>query len=165
MSCSNALSGGERSPFIVRRSLSQDAVLISGRLRQADLAEIRASTLETPLEVLERGIATSQPCYTALDALEQVTAVFGVVPCEDGHGLIWLLGTDDLSLGRVAVVRRGLAIVEELQQTYPVLYNWVDARNNKHLRWLLWCGFQIVGANPAYGVEQRRFFELRRMRR
>ena len=150
--------------FTVREARQEDAEALSGSLREADLNEILASTSETPFEVLKRGVETSRPCYGVFDALERPVGLFGVVPAGTDCGLIWLLGSDDLALARVTMFRRGLLLVEELQRAYPVLYNWVDGRNAKHLEWLLWCGFQVLGTNEHYGVEGRLFLEVRRER-
>lgn len=150
--------------FTVREARKEDAETLSCSLREADLNEIVASTFETPREVLERGIATSRPCRAIVDALDRPVALFGVVPDGSDCGLVWLLGSNDLALARIAVFRRGLALVEELQRAYPVLYNWVDVRNALHLEWLLWCGFRVVGSDDHYGLERRRFLQVRRER-
>lgn len=148
--------------FTIREARWGDAEVLSHSLRKADLDEIAASTQETPCEVLERGIATSRPCYAAVNALSRPVALFGVVPDSREGGVIWLLGSDDLALARVSIFRLGLALVEKLQATYPVLHNWVDARNSQHLRWLLWCGFRVTGTDEHYGLERRRFLQVRR---
>ena len=150
--------------FTVREARREDAEALSRSLRAADLNEILASTPETPCEVLERGVATSRPCYGVVDALDRPVALFGVVPDGCNSGLIWLLGSDELALARVSMFRRGLALIDDLQRAYPVLHNGVDVRNAQHLDWLLWCGFRVVGSNDHYGVEGRHFLQVRRER-
>ena len=34
--------------------------------------------------------------------------------------------------------------VEEMQDKFPVLFNYIDSRNKLHLSWLKWCGFKII---------------------
>ena len=31
-----------------------------------------------------------------------------------------------------------------MQDKFPVLFNYIDSRNQLHLTWLKWCGFKII---------------------
>jgi hypothetical protein len=143
-----------------------DASLLASRLRKADLQEIQALLGEDPLTVLERGIASSEPGYTIVDENGSPLALFGVVPDAErsSYGLIWLLGSRGLLSHSFSFLRQCRAWVELLQERYAVLWNCVDARNETHLRWLEWCGFQRVRRIDQHGVEQRPFYEFRRER-
>lgn len=151
------------SMFRVRAASLEDARRLSLTLRQADRVEIDAATTETPLQVLCRGVETSQPCY-AVDLQSHPVALFGVVPETGNRGLVWMLAAEELARAGVSVFRQGVVWLDRLQERYPVLHNWVDAGNSVHLQWCLWCGFKIVGVDERHGVKARRFLEVHRSR-
>jgi hypothetical protein len=144
----------------------RDAAGLAPRLRTADLREIAANVGEDPLSVLERGVAWSDPCYVIVDGEERPLALFGVVPdadCADA-GLVWLLGSEELVRHSFFVLRNSRTWIERLHQRYKVLWNYVDARNEVHIRWLKWCGFDFLRLVEQHGAEQRPFYEFRKVR-
>jgi len=149
----------------VRPALLEDAAKLAPRLREADLQEIKANLGEDPLTVLKQGIADSDLCYAAVSEDEPI-ALFGVVPDTDDRdvGLVWLLGSDELTRHAVFVLRNSRKWVEILQQRYRILWNHIDARNELHIRWLQWSGFTLLRRIEQYGVEQRPFYEFERVR-
>jgi hypothetical protein len=150
----------------VRPARWGDAADVAPRLRIADLQEVSASLGESPISVLEEGIAESDPCYAVTDKAGSVLALFGVVPQvgDEGVGRIWLLGSQELVAERFYFARNSRLWVDCLQDRYSVLWNWVDARNEVHIRWLKWCGFTLTGVDETYGVEGRPFYEFKRIR-
>jgi hypothetical protein len=150
----------------VRPAKGGDADGLAPKLREADLQEIRANLGEEPLGVLERGVAWSDPCYAVVDGEDRPLALFGVVPdsgCAE-VGMVWLLGSDDLVSHPFFVLRNSRAWVKKLHGRYRVLWNFVDARNEIHIRWLRWCGFTFLRLVEKHGVEQRPFYEFRKVR-
>lgn len=134
----------------VRAATPEDALALAPRLRIADRAEIAAQTSEEPVDVLLRGVECSKPAHAIVaDPGDQVLALFGVTPQElqpGACGAVWLLASDEL-LGHSMQFRRECrAWVSRLQQTYNLLWCYVDARNAVHRRWVEWCGFK-----PASG--------------
>ena len=150
----------------VRPATHSDAADVAPRLRMADLQEVSASLGEPPINVLEEGIAASDPCYAVTDKAGCVLALFGVVPQADNRevGRIWLLGSQELVADRFYFARNSRLWIDCLQQRYRVLWNWVDARNEVHIRWLEWCGFRLTAVDDAFGVEGRPFYEFQRVR-
>jgi Bacteriophage T7, probable scaffold protein Gp13 len=150
----------------VRPARHSDAADVAPRLRIVDLEEVRASLGEPARSVLEEGIAESDPCYAVTDEAGSVLGLFGVVPQEgnEGVGRIWLLGSEELVAERFYFARNSRIWVDCLQERYRVLWNWVDARNQVHIRWLKWCGFTVTGMDEKYGVEGRPFYEFKRIR-
>lgn len=150
----------------VRSARAGDAAELAPRLRGADLQEIKASLGADPLSILERGIADSDPCYAVVDGEGRPFALFGAVPDSSNTevGLVWLLASDDLVKHSCFVLRNSRRWVEKLHRRYRVLWNFVDGRNEVHLRWLKWCGFTFVQLIEQYGVEQRPFYEVAKVR-
>ena len=147
----------------VEHSSIRDAHFISARLRRADLAEISAVTLQPPVRVLIDGITESDPCFTIKTARGEPCGLFGVR--DAGHSqsaVVWMLGTDDLTANARTFLRFSRKWLDELHKKYRLLYNVIDARNEVHLHWLEWLGFECVKDIPKYGVEKRKFILFRR---
>lgn len=143
----------------------EDADRLAGKLRQVDRREIQAATGEEPVLMLRQGISWSDPCYTIMTVTDQPVAMFGVVP--DSHtpdlGRIWLLGSDELVGYSHTFLRHSRKWIEKLHERYFTLWNYVDARNEVHIRWLKWCGFILLRRIEEYGVERRPFYEFERV--
>lgn len=152
--------------ILVRPAIIEDADELAPRLRAADVQEIKANLGEPPLIVLESGIASSDPCYAAVNEEDKVLALFGVVPDSrtDDVGMIWLLGSNELLTHSVYFLRHCRKWVEKLHEQYRVLWNYVDARNEIHIRWLKWCDFTVLELIERHGVEQRPFYEFTKER-
>lgn len=126
-----------------------DARLLGPRLRPADLAEIDAATGEPPEVAVHRGIATSvEPLVLLRSGLP--IAAFGIVDRGGGEGSPWLLGTPDILTHWREFARRSREVLPELRSGFSALYNWVDARNVVHVRWLRWLGANLEVSRP-YG--------------
>ena len=46
--------------------------------------------------------------------------------------------------------------VSDMEKRYSMLFNYIDSRNDLHLRWLKWLGFEIINEKifnkvPFYG--------------
>lgn len=150
----------------VRPAKKEDAAILAPRLRMADRREIQAATGEAPYAVLRRSIDWSDPCYAILDHTDRVIALFGVVPDinQAEVGSIWLLGSPEIARYSMHFLRHSKTWVARLQEKYITLWNYVDARNEVHVRWLKWCGFVFLRKIDYLGVERRPFYEFERVR-
>jgi hypothetical protein len=148
----------------VEPSHNRDAHPIATRLRPADRAEISAVTRQSPLQVLVDGINESNICFTIKRSSDgRPCGVFGAGGGGGGHpqdtrsGMVWLLGTDDLTLNGRTFLRYSRSFLNEMKKHYSFLYNVIDARNSVHIRWLGWMGFDFIKVIPRWGVEHRKF--------
>lgn len=149
---------------MIRDATPEDVEFLSSRLREADINEVRASGGEDPLTALRRGLAHSQVCKVGLSPSSGNPGfIWGVVPMSLMTGGVWAVGTDDLDKHKMTFLRRCSEPLQELQSLYPVLYNFVDARNSLHITWLKWMGFRIIKEHPRWGYEQRPFYEFVRI--
>jgi hypothetical protein len=149
----------------VRLWLPGDPDQLNSRLRVADLQEIQAVSREDSLTILKQSAAWSDPCFTIIDQKDIPIAIFGVVPdpLTVALGRIWLLGSNDIVHNSATFLRHSRQWIEKLHERYPTLWNYVDARNEVHIRWLKWCGFTFLRRIEEYGVERRPFYEFERV--
>lgn len=123
---------------------------VAQHARQADVDELWASAKMTPIEALTSGHKWS----TTFVLLVEDTAVcaFGVVPISalSGIGAPWMVGTTLLDSCAVPFIRHCRTDLKAFFAQWSRLYNVVDARNMKAIRWLKWLGFEVLPATP-YG--------------
>ena len=147
---------------ILRRAHPGDAADLAPRLRRADLAEIAAGGMGTPLEALLLGVR-SGTCYAIVDPQlgTQVYGMFGVVPLPGNPevGLVWLLGSDELTRISYHFLRNSREWLARLSAPYKLLCNCIDSRNTVHIRWLRWLGFTFLNPQPR-GVHGETFIEF-----
>lgn len=150
-----------------RPSEPDDARDLAPRLREADKAEVKAVGISSPLIALSRGFHHSEVARTVCQLHDdEIVAMYGVVRMEDTvpTGAAWCLGSDGIARNGLEFAIRSEEHLNELQETYPLLFNYVDARNELHIRWLQWSGFQFINRHDNYGHEQRPFYEFIRAR-
>jgi hypothetical protein len=147
----------------VRSATLADVYHIAPRLREADKAEIKASTGRPPLDALKDGLSRSRGCKVGITPEGEPVVIWGVVPVDPMVGGVWALATDELSKHKIKFLRGSREHLDEMQEQFPVLMNVVDARNILHIDWLSWLGFTFIAEHPLWGVEQRLFYEFARI--
>ena len=146
--------------YEVVKATPEHAVDMAPRLRLADRAEIWASSKATPTRTLLASIKESRWAFAGLVDGEPV-CLFGIVPV----GLIgpvavpWLLATDAMERHARMFLHRSRHTVAIMSQAYPLLVNYVDARNKVSIKWLKWLGFDIMEPVPhgSFGLPFHRF--------
>jgi hypothetical protein len=150
----------------VRPALREDAAALSSKLRRDDKREIAAAVEGEVAEVLAWNVQMSHPCYSVVDSDGLPVGLFGVIPDRNQErlGCVWLLGSDELVRNRIFFLRRSRLWLSKLHEHYDVLWNYVDVRNEAHVRWIAWCGFTFVRLIDRHGVEQTAFYEFESVR-
>lgn len=147
----------------IREATVEDVPGLISDLRQADLCELRAASKYTPEENLLIGISSG---YAEVACLPEGTpaAIFGVshggVP---DLGVIWMVATNRFMEVQVQFLRECRGHIERLGQDYKALYNFTDARNSVHHRWLKWCGFTFLNKRENFGTGGESFYEFVRL--
>lgn len=90
-------------------------------------------------------------------------AVFGAARISElsGIGVPWLLGTDETVKNPVEFLRLSKPCLDDIQGRFPMLRNWVDARNAASIRWLKWLGFEVHASAP-FGPFDQQFHKFER---
>ena len=147
----------ERSHF--RLSTLEDIKYLAPRLRQEDKQEILAGSGLIPYYALLNGFQNSVIVFTIFNPKNKPIGIFGVDDVGNVVGGIWLLATKDLATIKIAFLKQCREVVKVLNQKYKILWNYVDCRNEVHIKWLKWCGFKFL-RKTNYGVLQKPFYEF-----
>lgn len=146
-----------------RLATPRDVVNISNNLRQEDHEEAQAMYGVDPSVFLPIYHTRGRTWAFGVDGVDFGLA--GVSPTHlDGVGQLWMVSTPDLYKNKTVFLRNSKAFIEEMHGYYPALFNYVDARQTQHLKWLKWLGFQAVDYKPCWGVAGIPFFEMIRIK-
>ena len=145
----------------VRRAISEDIAFLAPKMRQADRDEIKASdnvgaveALMTPFQY--KGHRTWSVVGTEE---EYVIGMFGSVPTLDrDYGVAWLLSSEELFNYKKEFIKQSPEWVDEMGKGYRYLYNWVDCRNEKSIKWLRYLGFKTIRREEQYGKGKMPFY-------
>ncbi|WP_343698848.1 hypothetical protein [Caulobacter sp.] len=134
--------------------------VLAENLRPSDLDEITATSDMDPLLSLTTSVMLSQRAWVIISSGVPV-AVFGCAPSGPADsGLVWMMGTPAMDERRTAIsiARMTVPYLRQMHRLYACLWNHIDARNEKSMHWLRWCGFRLLEAIPSYGREARPFY-------
>ena len=145
-------------PYL-RLANEDDCIYLAENLREDDYREIKAVTGLPPLLSLLTGLKSSQVPLVICDNQGKVVAMLGVVP-NGLIGSIWMVGTPDLKRISISFLKNCQDVFTVLKNNFSVLHNYVDARNELHIRWLRWMGFSFIKKHQSYGIEQKPFYEF-----
>jgi len=152
-----------------RPAIASDIPGLAATLRSQDCAEVRALGHD-PESALRLSFEGSSQVYSIVDGANTVVAMFGVglspymsEQIGEPVGAIWMLGAPGLHKIRFQFLRECQSWMETMHRDYRVLWNWADARNALHLRWLEWLGFKIIGTAP-YGNKGELFHQFIRVK-
>lgn len=148
---------------LVRPVQPGDAEELAPRLRQADLDEIAAAGHPDPLKALLDSSSISTHSWT-VEINDEVAVMMGVCPISilNGMGCPWLLGSDAVARHAGAFIKQTLVYIPIMLEAYPHLFNVVDVRNTKAIRWLKRAGFTLREPIP-HGPHNMQFhpFEMK----
>lgn len=149
-----------------RPIIAGDIAHVGNHLRDDDKREVIAmrGDVRSMQDVLALSVLCSTHCWAAVAPDHEPIALFGVAPVSllGGIGSPWLLGTERTVRYASALVRQGRYYVQVMREAYPDLTNYVDARNERSIRWLQRLGFVLRECEPV-GVMGMPFyrFEMR----
>ena len=145
-----------------RLTTLEDIKYLAPRLRQEDKQEILAGSGLIPYYALLNGFQNSVIVFTIFNPKNKPIGIFGVDDVGNGVGGIWLLATKDLATIKIAFLKQCREVVKVLNTKYKILWNYVDCRNEVHIKWLKWCDFKFL-RKTNYGVLQKPFYEFIRI--
>ena len=144
----------------VRKAELKDALELAPKIRKGDRQEIMASDGATPLEALVIPFTHSKAkVYTIVGTKsEGVIGMFGSSPTkEKGYGVVWLLSSEDLFKHLKQFIKECPKWVTDMSKDYKHVYNFVDERNWKSLKWLQFLGFEPKQKIGDFGIGKMPF--------
>jgi hypothetical protein len=128
-----------------------DAADVASRLREADKQEGWAALGVDPALYLATGCDYDRT-WVIFNAEGENVALAGVSPMDEPDlGQVWMVATDQLLNHQKEFLKHTRAFIDILHEDYPILFNWVDARNEVHIKWLKWCGFTFINRHEKWG--------------
>lgn len=132
-------------------SCAEHAGNLAPKVREKDVAKIWASSRITPSEALLLGLERSAEAYSIIWD-DSVVGMFGVIIDPEGHGIVWMLSSDQMKSIDRRWLKHSRLFVDVFVQTYGLLHNYVDSRYAEAIAWVKWCGFTLEEAAP-YGPD------------
>lgn len=149
-------------PF-VRLATVADAIELAPRLRKEDLEEIGHGSGLPPEVALRYALQISNIAY-AVVWRDQVVALFGVAQDLSWEGTVstgypWMLAAPELTAIRKSFLRECRDYVGGWLKYHRKLEGFVWAKNEVHIQWLRWLGFQFDPAVP-HGINDEPFMRF-----
>lgn len=148
---------------LFRRPTPADIGALEAGMRGPDRDEIIAMRGPDVRASLERAVRVST-LARAMDVDGAFILLFGVAPVSllGRVGAPWMLATERVERCPGALMRGASLYIPIMRDLYPVLVNYVDARNTRSIRWLKRLGFTFFPPEPV-GVAGLPFhrFEMR----
>jgi hypothetical protein len=128
----------------VRYSQESDIEDLEGRLRAADLVELKAHGV-TARAALRVGLIQAKPCYS-IEHRGRCISMFGVSPdpVDPSTGIVWLLGSDEIQDISKQFLRESRFWLQRIGGHYELLTNVVHEDNHLHHKWLRFLGFSFI---------------------
>ena len=140
--------------YRVRKTKKKDCYELSERVREVDKQEIWSSGRFTPIKALLEGFEISgDHCYTLLLS-EKVVGIFGVSKVQEGTGIVWLIGSDDMTKYKKDFYKVSKKYLKLFLQEFKTVFNYVDDRNKTTARWLQKLGFNLLKREPEFGQDK-----------
>ena len=118
--------------------------VIASDMRDADAAEVWASSHHTPLQSLMIGWKSSD-ISVIIKCNGEPMVMIGLVKQNmlTGNGIPWMLGTNASMKYKREFFNQTGPIIEEMLNVCPRLSNYVHGKNKASILWLKWLGFTI----------------------
>ena len=133
---------------------------IAADMRQADADEVWASNRNTPIEALMKGWEISN--YTTVVTVNDEPCVMIGLAIRDilsGSGVPWLLGTENALKYKRQFITQVPAVISEMLDICPRLYNYVHVKNKVSIKWLKLIGFTLEDPLPC-GPNNELFYKF-----
>lgn len=137
-------------------------VNVASRMSEADAIEVMACSGYTPEQAVLESASKSDFCIIA-SWNGKPQAVFGLLS-QTFEGVVvgspWMLATEDVHAVPREFLKQSRLWVKSFTETCDILFNMVDARHTRAMRWLEWLGFTSKMLHESYGVGQVPFHEM-----
>ena len=143
----------------VRKAELKDALELAPKIRKGDRQEIMASDGASQLEALVIPFTQQGKIYSIIGTKsEGVIGMFCSNPSkEKGYGVVWLLSSETLFKHTKQFIQECPKWINDMSKGYEYVYNFVDERNWKSLKWLQFLGFEPKKKIGDFGIGKMPF--------
>lgn len=145
----------------IRQPTLADIDALVANLRPLDKQELEATHPDNLYDAVRHAVHISKHRWAA--EINGELALIGGV-CEVsllcGVGSPWLLGTRVLDAHRKSLTKIAVQYRDIARTLFPYLINYVDARNDKSIRWLKRIGFTVAEHPIPYGIKKMPFYKF-----
>ena len=86
--------------------------------------------------------------------IEKVVGIFGVSKVLEGTGIVWLIGSDDMTKYKKDFYKVSKKYLKLFLHEFKTVFNYVDERNSTTARWLQKLGFNLLKREPEFGQDK-----------
>lgn len=148
----------------------EDVLDLADNMRAAEADEVWASNGWTPLEALTQSLKNSVhtlSIWNCVGSHRRIVGICGLVVRQflADKALVWMLTSNEIDgCSAREYLKFSKIIIGVWLERFGTLYNFVDARHIKSIRWIKACGGHIFEPSK-YGYEGKPFhyFEYRRV--
>jgi hypothetical protein len=112
------------------------------QLKSEDVEEAKASMGLSAEEALVYTLESSKYKWVIIHN-DKIEAVFGISEVSPEIGLMWEVSTDAINNFKKSFLQISKQGVQEAQELYPILMNFVSENNTTTIKWLKYLGFTI----------------------
>lgn len=132
--------GEDQRVYKTRSALDKDLSYLSYNLREADKDEIKSVLgSESYYDALFMSYKHSDFCNVILGEKDLPIFIYGM----DEDGTIWALGTNEVTKNKFKFVKTIKECFVEITLKYDKVFNYIDERNELHIRFLKTLGFKL----------------------
>lgn len=140
-----------------RQANRKDILDVVSRLRSCDEEEVRAMTNMSPSSFFSLQTDFSNT-YVIFNSDGLNVALAGITPLDNDTAIIWMLATHELEKHQMEFLKHTRTFIDEIAGSYQLLFNWVYAKNEVHIKWLRWCGFTFINKHEVFGAQGKPFY-------
>jgi hypothetical protein len=133
----------------IKKATFRDADELAPIMRKEDMAEVAAADGFTAQDALETALGMSKEAWTAR-VHGEVMAIFGVADMNvlTGYAVPWALTSPVVDRYPKEFYYHSKRVVRIWRSRYAFLFNMIDARYEKALRWAKKIGFEVGEPQP-----------------
>lgn len=135
----------------------KDIDTFANNLRDDDINELKAIGYTNLKEVYLESLEGSEISIVVKSMQNEMLCIFGLSMIKTMYGRgIWCLCSKKIIEYKKEFLVNSYLVIEEWLNKYEKLYNYVDCRNEKTIRWLKWLGAKFSEPFP-FGKENTPF--------
>ena len=142
-------------------ALHSDAIELAPQLRPIDKLEVEATGNTPEKSLINSFNLPKSRVYSGVDSDRKVIFMCGVSQCPNNpkNGVIWMLTSELAQEHKKSILKLSKPKLKDLCTGFSNVYNLIHKDNKSSIRWLEWCGFEVL-KNRVYKLGGEDFYLL-----